>query len=271
MATYAIGDVQGCFDELQALLTKINFNPTQDTLWFVGDLVNRGPQSLATLRFIKNLPHCKVVLGNHDLHLLAMAYGRSYHSHTLDEILQAADRDELIHWLRQQPLLHYDAKLNYVMVHAGIPPQWDLLLAKQCALELQTALQSAQVSDLLKHMYGDEPVQWRDDLQGWERLRFITNAFTRMRFCTRDGKLDFHYNGKIGKQPHELIPWYQIPERRNKDLNIIFGHWAALQGKVDEPNVFALDTGCVWGNSLTAMRLEDQKIFNTPCFVQKPG
>jgi bis(5'-nucleosyl)-tetraphosphatase (symmetrical) len=270
MATYAIGDVQGCFDELQALLAKISFNPTHDELWIVGDLVNRGLKSLATLRFIKNLPNCKIVLGNHDLHLLAMAYGRPYHSHTLDEILQAPDRDELIHWLAQQPLLHHNAKLNYVMVHAGIPPQWDLLLAKQCARELETVLRSEQLSELLTHMYGNEPNQWSDDLQGWERLRFITHAFTRMRFCTAEGALDFHYTGAVGSQPSQLMPWFKVPHRRNKDLNIIFGHWAALQGEVDEPKIFALDTGCVWGNCLTAMRLEDQKIFNIPCLVQKP-
>lgn len=265
MPTYAIGDVQGCFDELQALLKKINFDSEQDELWFVGDLINRGPKSLEVLQFIKNLPRVKVVLGNHDLHLLALAQGASYSHHTLNPILNSPQLKEYTDWLRQMPLLYHDTKLNYVMVHAGIYPQWNLIEAKKYARELETALQKNDMSELLKNLYGDQPNSWDEKLSGWERLRFITNVFTRMRFCTLDGKLDLQEMGKVGTQSSDLLPWFKIPDRKTKNEKIIFGHWAALQGKTDEPNVFAVDTGCVWGNSLTAMRLEDQQKFSVTC------
>lgn len=265
MATYAIGDVQGCFDELQALLKKIKFNPQIDQLWFVGDLVNRGPKSLEVLRFIKNLPHAHIVLGNHDLHLMALAYGDSYSHHTLNDILTAPDRDELIQWLRQLPLLHHDTQLNYVMVHAGIYPLWDLSQAKTYAKEFENALRSEKLPQLLKNIYGDQPDQWHENLSGWDRLRFIANTFTRMRFCTLEGKLDLHSVGGIGSQPKDYLPWFKVPNRRTQNDNIIFGHWAALQNETDESRVFALDTGCVWGNCLTAMRLEDRKRFSVNC------
>lgn len=265
MATYAIGDVQGCFDELQTLLKKINFNPQVDQLWFVGDLVNRGPKSLEVLRFVKNLPQTKIVLGNHDLHLIALAYGNPYPDHTLNAVLTAPDREELIEWLRRLPLLHHDEKLNFVMVHAGIYPLWNLNQAKTYAQEFETALHSEKISELLKNMYGDQPDQWNENLAGEERLRFIVNTFTRMRFCTPAGKLEFHNIGKINSVSQNYLPWFKIPNRATKNLNIIFGHWAALQGETGEPKVFALDTGCVWGNCLTAMRLQDQEKFSVNC------
>lgn len=265
MATYAIGDVQGCFDELQALLQQINFDAEQDQLWFVGDLVNRGPKSLETLRFIKNLPHKKVVLGNHDLHLLALASGYFHKHHNLQDILTAPDCDELLNWLRQQPLFYYDKTLNYAMVHAGLPPQWDFQQAEKCAAEVEAVLRGNQYEDFLMQMYGDEPCKWRDDLHGIERLRFIVNALTRIRFCDEQGRLDLQ-NKKGTDFPQEgYMPWFKIPGRCSRDQKIIFGHWAALRGNADAPNVFALDTGCVWGHCLTAMRLGDGMKFSVPC------
>jgi bis(5'-nucleosyl)-tetraphosphatase (symmetrical) len=266
MATYAIGDVQGCFDELQRLLKKIHFNAQQDQLWFVGDLVNRGPKSLEVLRFIKNLPNAKVVLGNHDLHLLAVAFGNPYPNHTLAPILAANDRNELIEWLRNQPLMHIDLQQGYVMAHAGIYPLWNLSQAERYAHEFATVLQSDQMTTLLTELYGSKPEKWDENLIGWERLRFIANAFTRMRFCTRDGRLEFATTGEMGTQPEEFIPWFAVPERKTREHEIIFGHWAALKGKVDiAAHVYALDTGCVWKGSLTAMRLEDKKFFRISC------
>lgn len=266
MSTYAIGDIQGCFDSLQALLATINFQPNTDQLWFVGDLVNRGPKSLETLRFIKNLPRKIVVLGNHDLHLLALAQGIEHESkESLAAILTAPDRDELLAWLRQQPLLHHDSVLNYSMVHAGIIPQWSLMQAKKYAAEVETILRGNNYPELLQHMYGSQPDQWKENLTSWDRLRFIINCFTRLRFCTPQGRLDLHYKGGIGNQPTDFFPWFQIPERATQTDNIIFGHWAALEGKVTESHVFALDTGCVWGHTLTAMRLEDRQRFSAPC------
>jgi bis(5'-nucleosyl)-tetraphosphatase (symmetrical) len=193
MAVYAIGDVQGCFDELQALLDRLAFNAVHDRLWFTGDLVNRGPMSLETLRFIKGLGDAALsVLGNHDLHLLAAAYGHTLKNddHTLDAVLDAPDRDELIDWLRHRPLLHHDADLDFTLVHAGLPPQWDLALAQRCANEVETMLRSDGIADLLTNMYGNNPKQWTDELEGYNRLRFIINCFTRMRYCDPAGRLD---------------------------------------------------------------------------------
>lgn len=265
MATYAIGDVQGCFVQLQTLLEKISFNPTQDELWMVGDLVNRGPQSLEVLRFIKNLPRVKVVLGNHDLHLVALAFGYSQQNKFLQPILDAPDAAEIINWLCHLPLLHHDEKLNYVMVHAGIYPLWDLTQAKQYAKEVENVLHSQVLPEFLLHMYGDQPDHWNEELQGWERLRFIVNAFTRMRFCTAQGHLELRIINEGENTLSGFLPWYKLPQRPAKNERIVFGHWAALQGKVNEKNLFALDTGCVWGNTLTAMRLEDQQRFEVSC------
>lgn len=267
MATYAIGDVQGCYDELQDLLRCILFDPEKDTLWFAGDLVNRGPKSLEVLRFIKNLPRSVVVLGNHDIHLLSLAnrLAEAPKNHGLNEVLKAPDCDSLIDWLRHQPLFHYDSTLGFAMVHAGIPPQWDLSLALDCAQEAQRMLQSDQYPEFLKHLYGNQPIRWHAQLAGWSRLRFIVNALTRMRFCDATGKLDFSTKGGIGTQPPGYFAWFEVPGRLLSGVPIVFGHWAALEGKTGvAPQVFALDTGCVWGNYLTAMRLEDKCFFQTP-------
>jgi len=259
MATYAIGDIQGCFDALEFLLEKISFNAEKDTLWFAGDLVNRGDKSLQTLRYIKSLGDSAIsVLGNHDLTLLALSEGSEKRiRHTMDDILTAPDRDELIHWLRHRPLLHHDKKLGYAMVHAGLPPQWDLKTARSCAHEVEKVLQSDDYPDFMANMFGDKPKKWHKDLAGWDRLRFITNCLTRMRYCKPKGKLNFSDKGPIGSQKDGYIPWYETPERKSSDLRIIFGHWSTLFGYTSKNNVFALDTGCLWGGNLTAMRLDN--------------
>jgi len=288
VATYAIGDVQGCYNELQDLLQHITFDRDRDTLWFAGDLVNRGPNSLEVLRFVKNLPNPVIVLGNHDLHLLSIANGHPFKDHALFDVLHAPDRDELIDWLRCQPLMHYDKKLGFAMVHAGIPPQWSLKQAIRYAAEVEAVLQSDQYPEFLEHLYGNKPTRWSNSLKGWSRLRFITNALTRMRFCDASGKLDLTSKGKVGTQPTGYLPWFQVPGRASEDINIIFGHWAALEGRVDipaetipaeksgktgktgdAPRLFALDTGCVYGAYLTALRLEDKQLFQVRSKVTK--
>jgi len=270
MSTYAIGDIQGCFSALQDLLKHIQFDQSKDTLWFVGDLVNRGPQSLETVRFIKNLgAKHRTVLGNHDLHLLAMAHNahKGWPNDRLNEILQAPDKNELVEWLLQQPLFYYDSELNYCMAHAGLAPAWNLAKAEALSKEISGILQSNAAQDFFNHMYGNTPDQWHDDLQGWDRLRCITNYFTRVRFCRADGSQDLQLKGTLDLHPKTLMPWYEVPNRQNANLNIIFGHWAALGGITHTPRTFALDTGCVWGFSLTAMRLEDQKRFQVSCGI----
>jgi bis(5'-nucleosyl)-tetraphosphatase (symmetrical) len=266
MSTFIIGDVQGCYDELQALLTKIEFNPEQDTLWFTGDLVNRGPNSLEVLRLLSQLPNANSVLGNHDLSLLAFAYCKApIKQHTFDDVVNAPDRETLLTWLRNRPLLHYDPEHKFVLTHAGLPPQWNLQQAKTNAREVEDILRGADFKQLLLEMYGNEPRQWQDDLIGWPRYRFIINALTRLRFCDLQGAIELQHKGAIGSQPAYLLPWYKIPDRANKNIKIIFGHWASLDGYADEPNVFPLDTGCVWGRRLTAMRIEDGQLFALPC------
>lgn len=268
MTTYAIGDIQGCYDPLQQLLEHIQFDPNYDTLWFTGDIVNRGPHSLRTLRFVKALgKNQRMVLGNHDLHLLAVASGiqSSREEDTFTDILQAPDRDELVHWLSSQALLIHDYTLQFTMVHAGLAPHWDLETALALAREVETVLQNKDKSSLFfQHMYGNYPDHWSPTLTGYERWRCITNYLTRARFCHRDGRLELKHKGKLDKAS-ELIPWFRVPHRANKNLNIIFGHWAALGGETGQPHTHALDTGCVWGNCLTAMRLSDQKRFRVSC------
>ena len=261
MSTYAIGDVQGCLDPLLKLLEIINFNPKHDTLWFVGDIINRGPKSLETLKLIKRL-NAKVVLGNHDLHLLAVHYGmrKCFEDDTLEDILAAPEREELIDWLRQQPLMHYDEKSDYAMVHAGIAPMWDLQQALNVAEEVSKVLKSPDIQDYLKHMYGNEPNIWDDSLTGYTRLRVITNYLTRLRFCDAQGHLDLKI--KNLDCPPNFYPWFLTPNRKTENQNIIFGHWAALDGNANHPHVFALDTGAVWGRRLTAMCLETQERFS---------
>lgn len=258
MAVYAIGDIQGCFDELQALLAQIGFDRQKDRLWFTGDLVNRGPKSLETLRFVKGLGERAVtVLGNHDLHLLAVAfgYGKKLAKDTLKPILQAEDGEALIHWLRHRPVLHHDPQLGYLMVHAGLPPQWDLATAKACAHELEQVLRGDDYLDFIANMYGNKPKRWKESLSGIDRLRFITNAFSRTRYCRADGALDFKAKGAPGDQPDGLIPWFEVPGRKSRDLRIVFGHWSTL-GVGEKANTLALDGGCLWGGQLVAARID---------------
>lgn len=274
MAVYAIGDIQGCFDELQALLDKIGFDPAGDRLWFTGDLVNRGPKSLETLRFVKALGDRAVtVLGNHDLHLLAVAYGlKDDTAEGIGDVLTAPDRDELTNWLRHRPLLHHDAELDYTLIHAGLPPSWDLAKAQALAAEVEAILRGPDCLALLEHMYGNEPTQWLDDLTGWERLRFIVNCFTRLRFCDNEGRLALTEKGPPGSQPAPYRPWFTVPDRASAGINIVFGHWSTL-GPCAEPNVFPLDTGCLWGGRLTALRLDGKrKRFTLKCpGARRPG
>ncbi|MBV5311200.1 symmetrical bis(5'-nucleosyl)-tetraphosphatase [Chromatium okenii] len=258
MPIYAIGDIQGCLTELQILLHQLQFNPQQDRLWLVGDLVNRGPDSLAVLRFIRTLGDAAVVvLGNHDLHLLALAAGNLKHANksNLDAVLQAPDRDELLHWLRQRPLLHHDAARELTLIHAGLPPQWTLADARAAASELENVLRSDDYQTFLLAVYGNQPAQWSPNLTGIDRLRFITNCLTRLRFCTPDGRLALKEKGEIGSQTPGLIPWFQVANRRTRHDRIIFGHWSTL-GYYAGDNVWAIDSGCLWGGTLTALRVE---------------
>ena len=270
MTTYAIGDLQGCHQELMELLDSINFDPANDRLWFVGDLINRGPESLQTLRFVRELGATAVtVLGNHDLHLLAVAFGDAQlrRKDTLKPILEADDRDELLDWLRCRPLLHHDDELGYTLTHAGLPPAWDLATASECAREVQTVLSGDKHPWFLREIYGNKPDYWDDRLEGVERWRYAVNALTRMRYCDSDGRLALEQKGPPGTQGAELKPWFEAGQRKNRDLKIIFGHWSTLR-LIDEDfrqyKVYPLDTGCVWGGSLTAMSLEDEREFSVP-------
>jgi len=259
MAVYAVGDLQGCIDPLRRLLDDVAFDPAQDHLWFCGDLVNRGPASLETLRFVRDLGDRAVtVLGNHDLHLIAIAYDphRSAKSKdTLRDVLDAPDREELLEWLRRRPLLHHDAGLGYTMVHAGLPPEWDLEDATSASAELEAVLAGPDFIRFLREMYGDRPDRWSPGLQGMDRLRYIVNCFTRLRYCRADGRLELDEKGPPERAAPGLVPWFRFPGRRSRDLRIVFGHWSTL-GVVSDENVFALDTGCVWGGRLTALRLD---------------
>jgi bis(5'-nucleosyl)-tetraphosphatase (symmetrical) len=268
MATYAVGDLQGCLKPLKCLLKTVNFDWQQDHLWLVGDLINRGPDCLKTLRFLyKRRDRITAVLGNHDLHLLAVAYGYQMPSNgdTLDEILAADDCFELMDWLRHCPLLHTDKELGYTMVHAGIPPQWSIKKANKRARELEAVLQSDDFHTYFENMYGNMPDCWDKNLEGVDRWRVITNYFTRMRFCSKDGHLELKSKSGPKNQPKGFAPWFSHAKRKAADDKIIFGHWAALEGNADTENIYALDTGCVWGGSMTMMRLEDEKLFNCNC------
>ena len=268
MATYAIGDVQGCLEPLQCLLKKIEFNPLNDKLWFAGDLINRGPDTLATLRFLYQLrDSITVVLGNHDLHFLAVYYGlrKRNKNDTLDELLNAPDCADLVYWLRQQKLVHHDEVSGFTMVHAGIPPQWDLADALTYSCEVENTLQSDKVEEFLAGMYGNYPCNWDDNLSGIDRLRLITNYFTRMRFCNADGELELQTKESADAAPVGFAPWFSFLRRKTRNQKILFGHWAALEGRSGVSHVYALDTGCVWGGSLTALRLEDEQRFSCDC------
>ncbi|QIK38005.1 symmetrical bis(5'-nucleosyl)-tetraphosphatase [Caldichromatium japonicum] len=270
MAIYAIGDVQGCDAELCRLLEHIAFDPTQDRLWFTGDLVNRGPDSLAVLRRVRALgDRAVVVLGNHDLHLLAVAAGNLKHADSsLQPILRAPDCDDLLAWLRHRPLLHHDPDRNITLVHAGLPPQWDLAQAQACAQELEAVLHSDGYPDFLRAMYSNEPARWSPGLKGLDRLRFIANSLTRLRFCTADGGLALKEKGPLGSQPPGVLPWFAVPGRRSQALRIVFGHWSTL-GYWSGANVWAIDSGCVWGGALTALRLDCWP--PCPLHIQCPG
>jgi bis(5'-nucleosyl)-tetraphosphatase (symmetrical) len=258
--TYAIGDVQGCFDELQQLLNRFAFDPGKDRLWLVGDLVNRGPKSADTLRFVKALgDRAIVVLGNHDLHLVSQHDGleRARGDDTFADVLQAPDRDELVDWLRTRALMHVEG--GWAMVHAGLLPQWSVQKARSLAKEAEEALSGPGYREFLKNMYGSQPERWSDGLAGWDRLRVIVNATTRMRFCTADGRMEFKTKGKT--PPPGFQPWFEF--RRDAEA-IVCGHWSQLGLKTHD-KLAALDSGCVWGGELTALRLEDRVLFGVPC------
>lgn len=265
MATYAVGDIQGCYTELQQLLQQFHFDPAQDRLWLVGDLVNRGPDSLQVLRYIKSLGDRAItVLGNHDLHLLAVAegVGELHRTDTLDEVLSAPDRDELLTWLRQQRLLH--AEGDYVLVHAGLLPQWSVKQAAGLAHEVEEALRGDDYVTFFERMYGNSPHAWDDDLDGYKRLRVIVNAFTRLRVCSPQGEMEFKFKGEVDRIPEGYLPWFDVPGRKSRKATVICGHWSALGLKL-MPNLIALDTGCLWGGPMTAIRLEDRQLFQVSC------
>jgi bis(5'-nucleosyl)-tetraphosphatase (symmetrical) len=265
MSTYAIGDIQGCYDELRRLLDDIAFDPANDTLWMVGDLVNRGPKSLDVLRFVRGLGERAVtVLGNHDLHLLVVAAGvrRQHKGDTLDEILAAPDRDELLEWLRTRKLAH--ASGEYALVHAGLLPQWSIARALELAREVEAVLQGPDYGGFLAHMYGNWPSAWSDDLTGYDRLRVIVNAMTRLRLCDARGEMEFSHKGAPEDVPAGYMPWFDVPDRASAGSTIVCGHWAAL-GLVMRPDLLSIDTGCVWGRSLSALRLEDRRVYRCDC------
>lgn len=270
MATYIVGDIQGCFRELQLLLEQVKFDKNTDRLWSVGDLVNRGPDSLAVLRFFAELPHSLVTLGNHDLHLLAVANGfRPYKPNvdTFTDILEAPDRSDLIKWLTAQPLLH--SADDVTLVHAGISPLWDLDTAQACANEISALITSAQAADFYENMYGNEPALWQPELTGNARYRCITNILTRMRYCHDDGSLALQHKSEPEPMPSELHPWFALANQLHGQT-IIFGHWAALNGQTNSPQFIGLDTGCVWGNQLTMMCLESRQYYSVNALTKNP-
>lgn len=265
MATYAIGDIQGCYAPFQQLLRKIEFDPGKDSLWLTGDLVNRGPESLEVLRWVFQHQDCvQIVLGNHDLHLLAVSegYGRLHASDTLQAVLDAADGKILLDWLRCQPLMI--AGDGYAMVHAGLLPDWTIDHALGLAEEVENMLAGPAYREFLSRLYGNKPTRWSEDLKGIERLRLIVNAMTRMRLITRDGELNLSFKGELADAPANLIPWFASERRRSHEMPIICGHWSAL-GLFVTDDILAIDTGCLWGGSLTALRLEDRQLFALPC------
>jgi bis(5'-nucleosyl)-tetraphosphatase (symmetrical) len=269
MAQYAIGDLQGCYDPFRRLLDKIAFDPDYDRLWLTGDIVNRGPRSRKTLRFVKSLGDAAItVLGNHDLHLIALANGiqvSGAHYDSLRKILRKSDRDELVNWLRCQRLAYFDAELNTLMVHAGIPPQWTVGKTLKRAAEVEAALQSENYPEFLENMYGNKPAKWVGDLSGYKRLRYIVNALTRLRMLDEKRRIDFSHAGPPDKAAKNLTPWFDVPGARWRGTRIVFGHWSALGLKVED-DLICLDTGCVWGRQLTAVRLNKKpKVFSVKC------
>jgi bis(5'-nucleosyl)-tetraphosphatase (symmetrical) len=259
MAVYAIGDLQGCYDPFRRLLDKLDFDDGKDTLWLTGDLVNRGPKSLKTLRFVKSLGDSAVsVLGNHDLHLLALGAGATRYGErfeTLRKILDADDRDELLDWLRHRPLAHYDKSLETLLVHAGVYPTWTARKTLSCAREVEKALRSDDYPELLAKMYGNTPTKWSGKLSGYKRLRFIVNCLTRMRMLTPKMRLNMAHSGPPWQGRKSLTPWYDIADPAWAGTRVVFGHWSQL-GLIVLPELVSLDTGCVWGRQLTAVRLD---------------
>ncbi|MCH9694332.1 MAG: symmetrical bis(5'-nucleosyl)-tetraphosphatase [Gammaproteobacteria bacterium] len=270
MAVYAIGDLQGCYDPFRELLDEIDFDPGSDTLWLCGDLVNRGPKSLKTLRFVRSLGNSAItVLGNHDLHLLALwagAVSRGKRFDSLQKLLDASDADELCDWLRNQPLAHYDARLDTLLVHAGTHPDWGVKKTLARAAEVEAELRGENFAALLAKMYGNAPTAWSGSLSGYKRLRFIVNCLTRMRFVTRDNRLNFTRSGSPWRPLKNVRPWFDAEDRQTGDTRIVFGHWSQL-GLVILPELICLDTGCVWGRQLTAVRLDKK----TPRVIQVAG
>lgn len=267
MAVYAIGDVQGCYTALLALLDRLHFDDTRDQLWFAGDLVNRGPQSLEVLRFVKALGEGAItVLGNHDLHLLAVAHGRRRlkKQDTLADILAAPDRDDLLTWLRHRPLLHHDTTFGITLLHAGMPPQWTLTMAQSYAAEVEAVLRGPEYLYFFDHLDSQAQTQGGVASGKWERLRYTTHCLTRLRFCDTTGRLNDEATGPPGSQPPPFLPWFAIPQRASADLTIVFGHWSSL-GLYQAPGIYALDTGCVWGGALTALCLETREHVSVPC------
>lgn len=266
MATYAIGDIQGCFSPLQSLVRQFEFNPLADRLWLVGDLVNRGPDSLSVLRYLKGLgSSAVVVLGNHDLHLLAVGSGCSAPrpKDTFHDILNAPDREDLLEWLRGRRLLHLED--DAMMIHAGLLPQWTVKEADDYAQEVETILRSTDYRSFLKALYEESPSsQWTSRLTGMKKAVAVSKTLTRLRICTQEGKVDLSFKRAPEQAPTGYLPWFQVPNRRSTDTTIVFGHWAAL-GLHIQDNVLGLDSGCVWGKQLTAVRLEDRKVFQVPC------
>lgn len=273
MSTLLIGDVHGCYAELRALLEQADFDPAKDTLWLTGDLVARGPDSLEVLRYVQSLgDSVRMVLGNHDLHLLAVYAGisRNKPKDQITPLLDAPDADRLINWLRRQPILQVDDKLKLVMAHAGISPQWDIATAQLCAREVEAVLSSDSYPLFLNAMYGDMPNSWINGLTGLQRLRFSTNALTRMRYCFPGGELDMICKDAPGEAPSPLKPWFDLPSKvLDAGYSIAFGHWASLQGKGTPPQVYALDTGCCWGGELTMLRWDDKQYFTQPSLRPK--
>ena len=265
MATYAIGDIQGCFTEFQELLALCGFRRHEDRLWLVGDLVNRGPQSLETLRYAMALGAGAVtVLGNHDLHLLAVSEGleKSREDDTLDAVLSAPDRDELLAWLRSRPLLHHEN--GFVLVHAGLLPQWTIATALRLAGEVEVALRDPAPGAFFAHLYGNRPDRWANALAGPDRLRVVVNALTRMRICTPQGRMEFRHKAGGDAVPAGYLPWFDVPGRASADHTLVCGHWSAL-GLLLRDDLLALDSGCVWGGPLSAVRLEDRRLFQAAC------
>ncbi len=264
MATYAIGDVQGCYKTLRYLLKTISFDPKHDHLWLVGDVVNRGMGSLAVLDYLYDIQdRCEIVLGNHDLHLIAVFAGTTSLNpeDTFMDILEHDNADTLCTWLRKQPLLHYDNQFNALMTHAGLYPLWDLDTAKRLAEEVETVLRGRDYKSFLSVLYGNEPSLWNENLTGYNRDRFIVNAFTRMRVMNSNGHLELDYKGRVEDCPPGLMPWFKLPSLLDHNTRIIFGHWAQCVLPIPYQNLYQLDTGCAWGRQLTALRLEDNTVF----------